>query len=186
MVDFETGAVTGTAQSELAAYYAGLLGQVGRKAQGDDYLASFTELQATFGVIPESIDVTTRQPRRKHTGLRPEYPDACLNLWLEGRDVRYRRLAAIHYREMKATSRAAFGYTALKDITTTADDPGRQLPGLLVVRADEILLPAVLRHAAHRLRQAAAEHRGQRAAGVQDAPGRRRLGASRRRGALID
>jgi mannosyl-oligosaccharide alpha-1,2-mannosidase len=125
MVDFETGAVTGTAQSELAAYYAGLLGQVGRKAQGDDYLASFTELQATFGVIPESIDVTTRQPRRKHTGLRPEYPDACLNLWLEGRDVRYRRLAAIHYREMKATSRAAFGYTALKDITTkpmTQDD----------------------------------------------------------------
>uniref|UniRef100_B0SWV2 Mannosyl-oligosaccharide 1,2-alpha-mannosidase n=1 Tax=Caulobacter sp. (strain K31) TaxID=366602 RepID=B0SWV2_CAUSK len=125
MVDFETGAVTGTAQSELAAYYAGLLGQVGRKAQGDDYLASFTYLQATFGVIPESIDVTTGQPRRKHTGLRPEYPDACLNLWLIDRDPRYRRLAAIHYREMKATSRAAFGYTALKDITTrpmTQDD----------------------------------------------------------------
>src|SRR4051812_15813505 len=86
MVDFETGAVTATAQSELAAYYAGLLGQVGRKAQGDDYLASFTHLQATYGVIPESIDVTTAQPRRKTTGLRPEYPDACLNLWLGDRD----------------------------------------------------------------------------------------------------
>jgi mannosyl-oligosaccharide alpha-1,2-mannosidase len=129
MVDFETGAVTGTAQSELAAYYAGLLGQVGRKAQGDDYLASFTELQATFGVIPESIDVTTRQPRRKHTGLRPEYPDACLNLWLEGRDVRYRKLAAIHYREMKATSRAAFGYTALEDITARPMTQGDNCPG---------------------------------------------------------
>ncbi|KRA61494.1 alpha-mannosidase [Caulobacter sp. Root655] len=129
MVDFETGAVTGTAQSELAAYYAGLLGQVGRKAQGDDYLASFSELQATFGVIPESIDVTTRQPRRKHTGLRPEYPDACLNLWLEGRDDRYRRLAGAHYVQMKATSRAAFGYTALKDITTKPMTQGDNCPG---------------------------------------------------------
>ena len=129
MVDFETGAVTSTAQSELAAYYAGLLGQVGRKAQGDDYLASFTELQATFGVIPESIDVATRQPRRKATGLRPEYADACLNLWLLDRDERYRQLAAIHYRQMKATSRAAFGYTALKDITTKPMTQGDNCPG---------------------------------------------------------
>ncbi len=129
MVDFETGAVTATAQSELAAYYAGLLGQVGRKAQGDDYLASFTQLQATYGVIPESIDVTTGQPRRKHTGLRPEYPDACLNLWLGDRDERYRKLAAIHYREMKATSRAAFGYTVLKDITTRPMTQGDNCPG---------------------------------------------------------
>lgn len=129
MVDFETGAVTATAQSELAAYYAGLLGQVGRKAQGDDYLASFTHMQATFGVIPESIDVTTAQPRRKATGLRPEYPDACLNLWLGDRDERYRKLAAIHYREMKTTSRAAFGYTALKDITTKPMIQGDNCPG---------------------------------------------------------
>jgi mannosyl-oligosaccharide alpha-1,2-mannosidase len=129
MVDYETGAVLNTAQSELAAYYAGLLGQVGHKAEGDDYLASFTELQATFGVIPESIDVATRQPRRKHTGLRPEYPDACLNLWLLDRDERYRQLAAIHYRQMKATSRAAFGYTALKDITTRPMTQGDNCPG---------------------------------------------------------
>ncbi|WP_029907906.1 glycoside hydrolase family 47 protein [Caulobacter sp. UNC358MFTsu5.1] len=129
MVDFETGAVTATAQSELACYYAGLLSQIGRKVQGDDYLASFTYLQERFGVIPESIDVTTAQPRRKHTGLRPEYPDACLNLWLDDGDDRYRRLAAIHYREMKATSRAAFGYTALKDITTRPMTQGDNCPG---------------------------------------------------------
>jgi mannosyl-oligosaccharide alpha-1,2-mannosidase len=129
MVDFETGAVLNTAQSELAGYYAGLLGQVGHKTEGDDYLASFTELQATFGVIPESIDITTRQPRRKHTGLRPEYADACLNLWLLDRDDRYRALAAIHYREMKTTSRATFGYTALKDITTRPMTQGDNCPG---------------------------------------------------------
>jgi mannosyl-oligosaccharide alpha-1,2-mannosidase len=129
MVDFETGEVKGTAQSELAGYYAGLLGQVGHKKEGDDYLASFTEMQATFGVIPESIDVTTRQPRRQHTGLRPEYPDACLNLWLIDRDERYRALAAIHYREMKTTSRANYGYTALKDITTKPMTQGDNCPG---------------------------------------------------------
>lgn len=59
-------------------------------------------------VIPESIDVAARQARRKHTGLRPEYPDACLNLWLLDRAERYRRLTAIHSRQMKAASRAAF------------------------------------------------------------------------------
>ncbi len=129
MVDFETGAVLNTAQSELAAYYAGLLGQVGHKKEGDDYLASFTEMQATFGVIPESIDVATRQPRRKHTGLRPEYADACLNLWLLDRNDRYRALAHTHYLEMKATSRAAWGYTALKDITTRPMTQGDNCPG---------------------------------------------------------
>lgn len=129
MVDYETGAVLGAGQSELAAYYAGLLGQVGHKTEGDDYLASFTEMQATFGVIPESIDVATRQPRRKATGLRPEYADACLNLWLIDRDERYRSLALTHYREMKATSRAPFGYTALKDITTRPMTQGDNCPG---------------------------------------------------------
>lgn len=129
MVDYETGAVLNTSQSELAAYYAGLLAQVGHKKEGDDYLASFTEMQAAYGVIPESIDVATRQARRKATGLRPEYADACLNLWLLDRDDRYRALTAIHYREMKATSKAAWGYTALKDITTRPMTQGDNCPG---------------------------------------------------------
>ncbi|HWT52854.1 MAG TPA: glycoside hydrolase family 47 protein [Caulobacter sp.] len=129
MVDFDTGEAVSTAQSELAAYYAGLLGQVGHKKAGDDYLASFTALQATYGVIPESINTAAFQPRRKATGLRPEYPDACLNLWLLDRDERYRQLAAIHYRQMKATSRAAYGYTALQDITTRPMTQGGNCPG---------------------------------------------------------
>ncbi len=128
-VDFETGEATSTTQSELAAYLAGLLGQVGKKTEGDDYLASFTEMQATYGIIPESIDVATRQPRRKHTGLRPEYPDACLNLWLGDRNERYRQLTAIHYRQMKATSRAPYGYTALEDITTRPMKQRDNCPG---------------------------------------------------------
>jgi len=129
MVDYETGAVTNTSQTVLGAYLAGLLGQVGQKAAGDDFLATYTAMQETYVIIPESTDVTTGTARTKRTGLRPEFADACLNLWLGDRDDRYRGLAAIHYRNMKATSKAAFGYTALKDITTRPMEQGDNCPG---------------------------------------------------------
>ncbi|GAA0652800.1 glycoside hydrolase family 47 protein [Brevundimonas lenta] len=129
MVDYETGAVTGTSQTVLGGYLAGLLGQVGLKAEGDDFLATYTEMQATYGIIPESTDVTTRLPRTKRTGLRPEFADACLNLWLGDRDERYRALTAIHWRNMKESSKAAYGFTALSDITTRPMAQGDNCPG---------------------------------------------------------
>jgi len=129
MVDYETGAVTNTSQTVLGAYLAGLLGQVGQKAAGDDFLATYTAMQERYVIIPESTDVTTGLARSKRTGLRPEFADACLNLWLGDRDDRYRGLAAIHYRNMKTTSKAAFGYTALKDITTRPMEQGDNCPG---------------------------------------------------------
>ena len=129
MVDYETGAVTNTSQTVLGAYLAGLLGQVGLKAAGDDFLATYTAMQERYVIIPESTDVTTGTARSKRTGLRPEFADACLNLWLGDRDDRYRGLAAIHYRNMKTTSKAAFGYTALKDITTRPMEQGDNCPG---------------------------------------------------------
>jgi len=129
MVDYETGAVTGTSQTVLGAYLAGLLGQVGQKAAGDDFLATYTQMQATYEVIPESIDVTTARPRMKETGLRPEFADACLNLWQGDPDDRYRSLAAIHYRTMKATSKATYGFTVLDDITTRPMKQADNCPG---------------------------------------------------------
>ncbi|MBX3478448.1 MAG: glycoside hydrolase family 47 protein [Brevundimonas sp.] len=129
MVDYETGAVTNTSQTVLGAYLAGLLGQVGRKAEGDDFLATYTAMQDRYLIIPESIDVTTAQPRTKRTGLRPEFADACLNLWLGDRDDRYRALTAVHYRNMKATSKAAYGFTSLSDITTRPMAQGDNCPG---------------------------------------------------------
>lgn len=129
MVDFETGAVTGTSQTVLGGYLAGLLGQVGMKGEGDDFLSTYTAMQERYVIIPESIDVTTALPRTKRTGLRPEYADACLNLWLGNRDDRYRALAAIHWRAMKTTSKAAYGYTSLADITTRPMTQGDNCPG---------------------------------------------------------
>jgi mannosyl-oligosaccharide alpha-1,2-mannosidase len=129
MVDYETAEVTGTSQTVLGGYLAGLLGQVGRKAEGDDFLASYTGMQNRYGIIPESIEVTTGTARSKRTGLRPEFADACLNLWLGDRDERYRTLTALHYRTMKESSKAAYGYTSLADITTRPMTQGDNCPG---------------------------------------------------------
>ncbi|HYC98190.1 glycoside hydrolase family 47 protein [Brevundimonas sp.] len=129
MVDYETGAVTGTSQTVLGGYLAGLLGQAGMKAEGDDFLASYSAMQERYTIIPESIEVTTATPRGKRTGLRPEFADACLNLWQHDRDERYRALTAVHYRNMKATSKATYGYTSLADITTRPMTQGDNCPG---------------------------------------------------------
>ena len=129
MVDYETGEVTGASQTVLGAYLAGLLGQVGLKAAGDDFLATYAAMQERYVIVPESIDVTTATPRGKRTGLRPEVADACLNLWQGDRDDRYRALAATHWRNMKTTSKAAYGYTSLADITTRPMTQGDNCPG---------------------------------------------------------
>lgn len=129
MVDFETGAVTGASQTVLGAYLAGLLGQAGFKAEGDDFLKTYEAMQARYQIVPESIDVTTALPRTLRTGLRPEVADAALNLWQHDRDDRYRAIAATHYRNMKATSKAAYGYTALRDISTRPMTQGDNCPG---------------------------------------------------------
>lgn len=129
MVDYETGAVAGTSQTVLGGYLSGLMAQAGRVEEADLFLTSYAELQDAFTVIPESIDVRTRRPRGVRTGLRPEFADACLHLWLMTDDDRYRALTATHYRNMKATSKAAYGYTALADITTRPMTQGDNCPG---------------------------------------------------------
>jgi mannosyl-oligosaccharide alpha-1,2-mannosidase len=129
MVDYETGAVTNTSQTVLGAYLAGLLGQAGFKAEGDDFLATYAAMQDRYVIVPESTDVTTARPRTLGAGLRPEVADACLNLWLHDRDDRYRAITAIHYRNMKTTSKAAYGYTALIDISTRPMTQGDNCPG---------------------------------------------------------
>jgi mannosyl-oligosaccharide alpha-1,2-mannosidase len=117
-VDFETGRRLDRRQSELAAFYAGLLGQSGRMDHARDYLASWTAVQARYGVLPEGFDYGRFEATRKTNDLRPEYVDSCLNLWLIDRDERWRELAAIHYEAMRSTSRARFGFTVLADVTT--------------------------------------------------------------------
>jgi mannosyl-oligosaccharide alpha-1,2-mannosidase len=128
-VDFETGAVLDHHQSELAAFYAGLLAQGGDMARGNAYLDSWAQVQATYGVLPEGFDCGRGAPDRITNELRPEFVDSCLNLYLLAPDDRYRELARIHYEKMRETSRAAYGFTIIDDVTASPMKQGDLCPG---------------------------------------------------------
>lgn len=128
-VDFETGAVIDHHQSELASFYAGLLAQGGDRARGKDYLASWADVQAKYRVLPEGYDFAKAAPDRITNELRPEFIDSCLNLFLLEPDDRWRILAKTHYEAMKATSRAAYGYTILDDVAAAPMKQGDLCPG---------------------------------------------------------
>jgi mannosyl-oligosaccharide alpha-1,2-mannosidase len=128
-VDFETGVILDHHQSELAAFYAGLLGQGGDMARGTAYLASWADVQTRYGVLPEGFDYARSAPDRVTNELRPEFADSCLNLFLLEPDDRYRELGRIHYEKMKETSRAPFGFTIIDDITASPMKQGDLCPG---------------------------------------------------------
>jgi mannosyl-oligosaccharide alpha-1,2-mannosidase len=128
-VDFETGERIDRRQSELASFYAGLLAQGGQTAHARDCLASWTAVQSKYGVLPEGFDYERFEATRKTNDLRPEYVDSCLNLWLLDGDDRWRDLAAVHYENMRSSSRAAYGFTVLTDVTATPKTQGDACPG---------------------------------------------------------
>ena len=128
-VDFETGALIDRHQSELAAFYAGLLGLGGDMQDARDYLASWSDVQAQFQLLPEGFDYEKFSPTRVTNELRPEFADSCLKLFLVEPGDHYRELARIHYENMKATSRAPYGYTIIDDITARPMRRGDLCPG---------------------------------------------------------
>jgi mannosyl-oligosaccharide alpha-1,2-mannosidase len=128
-VDAFTGAKTSRTQSELAAFYAGLLAQGGDVARGRAYHTSWNAVQDRYGVLPEGIDYTTLAATSRGNQLRPEFADSAFMLWLITRDELYRNRAFTHYQNMKATSRVRFGYTILTDVTTNPVRRGDFCPG---------------------------------------------------------
>ena len=128
-VDFETGVVLDHHQSELASFYAGLLAQGGDSTRGKAYLASWAEVQAKYGVLPEGYDFEKAAPDRMTNELRPEFVDSCLNLFLLEPDDKWRELARVHWENMKSSSRAVFGSTIIDDIATRPMKQGDLCPG---------------------------------------------------------
>jgi hypothetical protein len=122
-VDYETGAETSREQSELASFYAGLLGQSGYRSIGERYEASWGAPLERYPILPEGIDPKSLKATQRGNQLRPEYVDSAFNLWLETRDDRWIDLAADYYGRMKRTSRVPNGYTILTDVTK---NPPRQ------------------------------------------------------------
>jgi len=128
-VDFETGKRLDRHQSELASFYAGLLAKAGDLARARAYYDSWADMQTRFGVLPEGFDYGTLQATRVTNELRPEFADSSLALFVHGGGERCRELARIHFENMKATSRARFGYTVIDDITTRPMRQGDSCPG---------------------------------------------------------
>lgn len=128
-VDAYTGAVVSRTQSELASFYAGLLGQSGDVPRGRAYHDSWNAVQDRYGVLPEGIDYTTLAATSKGNQLRPEFADSAFALWLVTGGEVFRRRAYTHYQRMKATSRARYGYTILDDVTTNPATQGDFCPG---------------------------------------------------------
>ena len=128
-VDFETGAILDHHQSELAAFYAGLLGQGGDMARGKAYLESWADVQARYDVLPEGYDYEKTAPDRITNELRPELVDSALNLFLLEPSDHYREIARIHFENMKKTSRAPYGFTIIDDITASPMKQGDLCPG---------------------------------------------------------
>jgi mannosyl-oligosaccharide alpha-1,2-mannosidase len=128
-VDYETGAVLDYHQSELAAFYAGLLAKSGHLVEARDYLESWAKVQEGFGVLPEGFDFAKFAPDRVTNELRPEFADACSALFFADRSDHWRDLARIHFENMKRTSRAPFGYASIADITASPMRQSDSCPG---------------------------------------------------------
>lgn len=128
-VDFETGAVVGTEQDELAAFYGGLLAQGGAHRQGAALIESWAAVQDRFGVLPEGFDYLTDQPTAVGNALRPELVDAAFNLWLIDRKPRWREIGRQHFIAMMRWNKARFGYTDLADVTASPKRQADHCPG---------------------------------------------------------
>ncbi|WP_406327926.1 glycoside hydrolase family 47 protein [Streptomyces sp. NBC_00203] len=128
-VNMNTGALVGRGQSELTAFYAGLLAQGGNLSEGESYHSSWADALAPHRLPPEGIDYTTLAATSNEYQLRPEYADSALFLWLlTGKEV-YRDRAKWLWNAQKAHCKVANGYTVVSDMTTTPTTKGDLAPG---------------------------------------------------------
>jgi mannosyl-oligosaccharide alpha-1,2-mannosidase len=128
--EIATGAPVDTAQSELAAFYAGLLAQSGRVEVGrafhDSWKAALDE--GGYRILPEEVSPIQFAALSKGNDLRPEYVDSALLLWLVTDETRYVDRAVEYWESTKATSRVENGYTTLTDVTTRPEKQGDLTP----------------------------------------------------------
>jgi mannosyl-oligosaccharide alpha-1,2-mannosidase len=115
-VDINTGAPAGQDQSELAAFYAGLLGKGGDLDSGAAYFDSWHAVADRYAIIPEGIDYTTLAATDHGNALRPEYANSAFDLWRITHDEKYRRAAYGYFTALRASCRVPGGYTVLDDV----------------------------------------------------------------------
>jgi hypothetical protein len=129
-VDHESGARISVVQSELTAFYAGLLAESGHIELGRRYHDSWKAvLDHGYRILPEGVDPAGFRATSASNQLRPEYVDAAFHLWLKSGDDVYVDRAAEYYENMKATSRVENGYTILQNVQTRPELLGDLTPG---------------------------------------------------------
>jgi mannosyl-oligosaccharide alpha-1,2-mannosidase len=128
-VDMNTGAVLGRNQSELTAFYAGLLAQGGNLSQGESYHSSWAAVLAQYRLPPESVNYTTLAANSNAYQLRPEYVDSALFLWLLTGNEVYRTRGLDLWTKQKTHCKVTNGYTIVDDMTTTPTTKGDLTPG---------------------------------------------------------
>jgi len=128
-VNMNTGATVGRTQSELTAFYGGLLAQGGNVAEGERYHDSWTAVLGRHKLPPEAIDYTNLNALANSYALRPEYVDAALFLWLvTGKEV-YRTRGELLWNRQKAHCKVANGYAAIADMRPTPTRKSDITPG---------------------------------------------------------
>ncbi|HVV19508.1 MAG TPA: glycoside hydrolase family 47 protein [Pseudonocardiaceae bacterium] len=127
-VDFQTGALVGRGQSELAAFWGEILDAAGDHALGASYYRSWTAVLDRYPVLPEGIDYTTFAATSTGNQFRPEYVNGSFDLYFQTRDPYYAATAWQYFQGMKANARCANGYTILNDVTTTPMVQGDLFP----------------------------------------------------------
>ncbi|MGA5702822.1 glycoside hydrolase family 47 protein [Peterkaempfera bronchialis] len=128
-VDQETGAVVGHGQSELGAFYAGLLGKGGDLTAGEDYYRSWTALLDRHPVLPEAVDFADGRVTSPRNDLRPEYVNSSFDLWRLTGDAVYKRTAYRYFQGLRNHLRVPGGYTVADDVTAAPMRLGDLTPG---------------------------------------------------------
>lgn len=123
-VDFETGGRLNANQSELSAFYPGLLAEGGDQEIAVEHMASWTDAQGRYGILPHVFNAQTGEIVAPANALRPELADAAFTLWLGSRDERWRHVARTHFLNMRQWMKAQHGYSGLADIRVHATGRG--------------------------------------------------------------
>jgi hypothetical protein len=128
-VNMHTGALVSRNQSELTAFYAGLLAQGGHLAEGESYHSSWAAALAQHRLPPEGINYTNFAATSQAYQLRPEYVDSALFLWLLTGKELYRDRSLWLWNAQKAHCKVANGYTIVNNMTATPTAKGDLTPG---------------------------------------------------------
>ncbi|MEZ0088912.1 glycoside hydrolase family 47 protein [Streptacidiphilus sp. EB129] len=117
-VDFRTGRHTGAPQqSELASFFAGLLGKGGDLRHGAAYHRSWTAVLDRYPTLPETVDFSTMTAVDRGSQLRPEYANSAFDLWRLTGGAVYKQTAYRWFEAMRTRQRVPGGYTVAGDVT---------------------------------------------------------------------